>query len=79
VSAEMICPYPPWIPITAPGGRLTPEVVDYLEHLAATGVMVEGAADETLAEFPRRREVKLRRARRRSHGARAVAPRGCGR
>jgi arginine decarboxylase len=47
----MICPYPPWIPITAPGGRLTPEVVDYLEQLAATDVMVEGAADETLAEF----------------------------
>ena len=26
-------------------------VIDYLEQLAATGVMVEGAADTTLAEF----------------------------
>jgi arginine decarboxylase len=51
VSAEMICPYPPGIPITAPGERLTAEVVDYLEQLAATGVMVEGAADETLEQF----------------------------
>jgi arginine/lysine/ornithine decarboxylase len=51
VSAEMICPYPPGIPITAPGERLTPEVVDYLEQLAAAGVMVEGAADETLEHF----------------------------
>ena len=47
----MICPYPPGIPITAPGERLTAEVVDYLEQLAATGVMVEGAADETLEQF----------------------------
>lgn len=51
VSAEMICPYPPGIPITAPGERLTPAVIDYLEQLAAAGVMVEGAADETLATF----------------------------
>jgi arginine decarboxylase len=47
----MICPYPPGIPITAPGDRLTPEVVDYLQQLAAAGVMVEGAADETLETF----------------------------
>jgi arginine/lysine/ornithine decarboxylase len=51
VSAEMICPYPPGIPITAPGEQLTPEVVDYLQQLAAAGVMVEGAADESLAHF----------------------------
>jgi arginine decarboxylase len=51
ISAEMICPYPPGIPVTAPGERLTPEVVDYLEQLAAAGVMVEGASDTSLAEF----------------------------
>jgi len=51
VSAEMICPYPPGIPITAPGERLTSEVVDYLEQLAGAGVMVEGAADESLETF----------------------------
>jgi|tagenome__1003787_1003787.scaffolds.fasta_scaffold19846571_1 hypothetical protein len=50
ISAEMICPYPPGIPITAPGERLTPEVVDDLQQLAAAGVMVE-AADESLAQF----------------------------
>jgi arginine decarboxylase len=43
VSAEMICPYPPGIPITAPGERLTDKVVVYLQQLAAAGVMVEGA------------------------------------
>jgi len=51
VSAEMICPYPPGIPVTAPGERLTAEVVDYLQQLAAAGVMVEGAVDESLAQF----------------------------
>jgi len=50
-SAEMICPYPPGIPITAPGERLSTDVVEYLEQLAASGVMVEGAADETLETF----------------------------
>jgi arginine/lysine/ornithine decarboxylase len=48
ISAEMICPYPPGIPIVAPGERLTTTVVDYFQQLAAAGVMVEGAADETL-------------------------------
>jgi arginine/lysine/ornithine decarboxylase len=48
ISAEMVCPYPPGIPIVAPGERLTDVVVDYLEQLATAGVMVEGAADETL-------------------------------
>lgn len=51
VSAEMICPYPPGIPITAPGERLTTDVVDYLQQLAASGVMVEGASDESLETF----------------------------
>jgi arginine decarboxylase len=51
ISAEMICPYPPGIPITAPGELLRSEAVDYLQEQAAVGVMVEGAADETLANF----------------------------
>jgi arginine decarboxylase len=51
VSAEMICPYPPGIPVIAPGEQLTQAIVDYLQLLAAEGVMVEGAADESLAQF----------------------------
>jgi arginine decarboxylase len=51
ISSEMICPYPPGIPITAPGERLTQQVVDYLQSLAAAGVMVEGASDESLAQL----------------------------
>lgn len=51
VSAEMICPYPPGIPVIAPGEVITDAVVDYLEQQAGAGVMVEGAADESLAQF----------------------------
>lgn len=51
ISAEMICPYPPGIPIAAPGERLTREIVDYLQQVVAAGGMVEGAADESLAEL----------------------------
>ncbi|MFS0897959.1 aminotransferase class I/II-fold pyridoxal phosphate-dependent enzyme [Mycolicibacterium litorale] len=51
LSAEMICPYPPGIPIVAPGELITDAIVAYLERQAAAGVMVEGAADESLAEM----------------------------
>ena len=34
-----------------PGERLSTDVVEYLEQLTASGVMVEGAADETLETF----------------------------
>jgi arginine decarboxylase len=51
ISAEMVCPYPPGIPICAPGERLSQEVVDYLEQTVAMGGMVEGASDESLATF----------------------------
>jgi arginine/lysine/ornithine decarboxylase len=51
ISAEMICPYPPGIPVAAPGEVLTREVVEYLEQVIADGAMVEGAADESLAEL----------------------------
>jgi arginine/lysine/ornithine decarboxylase len=37
ISAEMICPYPPGIPIFAPGERLSAEVVDHLEQTVALG------------------------------------------
>lgn len=51
VSAEMICPYPPGIPLIAPGEIITDAVMDYLQRQVAAGAMVEGAADESLAQF----------------------------
>jgi hypothetical protein len=37
--------------VMLPREQLTTEAVDDLEQLTAAGVMVEGAADETLAQF----------------------------
>jgi arginine/lysine/ornithine decarboxylase len=42
VSAEMVCPYPPGIPILAPGEVISEAIMDYLQLQAAAGAMVEG-------------------------------------
>jgi arginine/lysine/ornithine decarboxylase len=51
VSAEMVTPYPPGIPVLAPGERITEEAVDYLERIVEAGAFVEGAIDQTLDRF----------------------------
>jgi arginine decarboxylase len=49
VCAEMICPYPPGIPVTAPGERLSGEALRYLGAVVDAGGVVQGAADPTVA------------------------------
>jgi arginine decarboxylase len=51
VSAEMVTPYPPGIPVLAPGERITEEAIDYLERIVAAGAFVEGAIDPSLDRF----------------------------
>jgi arginine/lysine/ornithine decarboxylase len=51
VSAELVTPYPPGIPVLAPGERITDTVVDYLEKFVAAGGYVEGATDQSLDRF----------------------------
>ena len=48
-SAELIAPYPPGIPVVAPGEVLTPGVVAALDHARGAGVRIAYAADPTLA------------------------------
>lgn len=48
IAAEMVCPYPPGIPVVAPGERLTADVVAYLRHAAAAGYHLQGPADPLL-------------------------------
>lgn len=48
VSAEMVCPYPPGIPIICPGEKLTEEVVDALHNISLSGTAVTGPEDPTL-------------------------------
>jgi arginine/lysine/ornithine decarboxylase len=49
VSADSLTPYPPGIPLVAPGERLTETSIDYLRAGIAQGMYVSGASDPTLA------------------------------
>ena len=48
VSAEMVTPYPPGIPVLGPGEEVSPQIVAYLEEAAATGLKVHGPEDRCL-------------------------------
>jgi arginine/lysine/ornithine decarboxylase len=48
VSAELVIPYPPGIPVLAPGDVISAEKVEYLLAGAAQGMYLSGPADPTL-------------------------------
>jgi lysine decarboxylase len=48
ISAEMVVPYPPGIPVLGPGEEISSETVDYLAEAAARGVFVHGPRDLAL-------------------------------
>ena len=51
VSAELVAPYPPGIPVLAPGERITREAIEGLLQALADGTQVRYAADSTLRTF----------------------------
>jgi arginine/lysine/ornithine decarboxylase len=51
VSAELITPYPPGVPLVAPGEVITPAIVEHLAQFLGAGGFVEGAADQSLETF----------------------------
>jgi arginine/lysine/ornithine decarboxylase len=51
IAAEIVTPYPPGIPVLAPGERITDDLIDYLEAFVTAGGFVEGATDPTLDRF----------------------------
>jgi len=51
VSAELIAPYPPGIPVLAPGELITADAVAALREVQADGGRIAYAADSTLATF----------------------------
>jgi arginine decarboxylase len=51
VSAELIAPYPPGVPVLAPGELITAEALAALAEVAADGGRIAYAADPTLATF----------------------------
>ena len=48
VSAEMICPYPPGVPVLSPGERITEAALSALFEARDMGVMIKFVADPTL-------------------------------
>jgi arginine decarboxylase len=51
VSAELIAPYPPGVPVLAPGELITAAAVDALREVAADGGRIAYAADPSLETF----------------------------
>jgi arginine decarboxylase len=48
ICAETITPYPPGIPVIAPGEELTPDIIDYLRLELKAGVRIQGPYDDKL-------------------------------
>lgn len=49
IVAEIVSPYPPGVPVLAPGERITQEVLDYLTSAVAAGALLPDPADQKLA------------------------------
>ena len=48
ISAELVCPYPPGIPILLPGEVISAAALDYLEAVLQLGGEISGCADPSL-------------------------------
>ncbi|NEO56274.1 MAG: aminotransferase class I/II-fold pyridoxal phosphate-dependent enzyme [Okeania sp. SIO3B5] len=48
ISAELICPYPPGIPVLMPGEIITQQHLKILEQVRALGGIITGCSDPTL-------------------------------
>ncbi len=46
IAAETICPYPPGVPVLAPGEEITAAVAEYLQAAAASGFTLRGAGGD---------------------------------
>nr|GFD33308.1 Orn/Lys/Arg decarboxylase, C-terminal [Tanacetum cinerariifolium] len=51
VCGELVCPYPPGIPILIPGEVITEEALSYLVKVKENGGFVSGAADPSLSSI----------------------------
>jgi arginine decarboxylase len=49
ISAELVAPYPPGVPILAPGEVISTEAIDYLRAVERMGGMINGPEDARLS------------------------------
>ena len=48
ICAELVCPYPPGIPVLIPGEIVTTEAIAYLQKIQSLGGYINGCADSSL-------------------------------
>ncbi|MEA5554515.1 aminotransferase class I/II-fold pyridoxal phosphate-dependent enzyme [Anabaena cylindrica UHCC 0172] len=48
ICAEIVCPYPPGIPVLMPGEIITKSALEYLQQIQALGGFLSGCADTSL-------------------------------
>ncbi|XP_057806526.1 uncharacterized protein LOC131021379 isoform X1 [Salvia miltiorrhiza] len=51
ICGELICPYPPGIPVMIPGEVVTERALKYLLHVKSKGATISGAADHLLSSL----------------------------
>ncbi|MDV2995429.1 MAG: Arginine decarboxylase [Chroococcidiopsis sp. SAG 2025] len=51
ISAELICPYPPGIPILMPGEIITSEALEYLQQIQASDGYITGCTNPSLTQL----------------------------
>ena len=51
ICGELICPYPPGIPVMIPGETITQKVLDYLLDVKSKGAFISGASDPQLSSI----------------------------
>lgn len=51
ISSEIVSPYPPGIPVLAPGEEITAETLDYLQIMKDYGAVINGPEDKTLTRL----------------------------
>ena len=51
LSADVICPYPPGIPVLMPGELISQEILDYLQTILDLGGTITGGSDDNFATF----------------------------
>jgi len=49
ISAELVCPYPPGIPVLMPGELITKAALDYLQQIQTMDGFISGCADPSLS------------------------------
>ncbi|MBV8583978.1 MAG: arginine decarboxylase, partial [Candidatus Eremiobacteraeota bacterium] len=48
ICAETISPYPPGIPVLAPGEEITRDIIDYVRLELKAGIRIQGPYDDEL-------------------------------